>query len=211
MLTELIRKIPRKLEEVLGADGIDQFVDFLNSVFTVSRAQLLESSSERFEHRLTEEMGKQKINFLEFKTGLSGEFLSFKADLKEDFSSFQMEIRQDFVSIQSRIDHQIAEIRAENAAFKEEVRKEIAEFKKEVRQELKEIREEMRRSNETIFRILAENQKAISEMQREISGMHKTIADLHKSIASQARWMFGAVFVLAGFFVVIEKLMHSIP
>ncbi|MBW0433442.1 hypothetical protein HGB47_07415 [Leptospira yasudae] len=200
MFTELIRKIPRKLEEVLGADGIDQFVDFLNSVFTVSRAQLLETSSERFDHRLTEEMGKQKINFLEFKTGLSGEFLSFKADLKEDFSSFQMEIRQDFVSFQSRIDHQIAEIRAENA-----------EFKKEVRQELKEIREEMRRSNETIFRILAENQKAISEMQREISGMHKTIADLHKSIASQARWMFGAVFVLAGFFVVIEKLMHSIP
>ncbi|TGL78279.1 LA_3696 family protein [Leptospira yasudae] len=199
MLTELIRKIPRKLEEVLGADGIDQFVDFLNSVFTVSRAQLLKTSSERFEHRLTEEMGKQKINFLEFKTGLSGEFLSFKADLKEDFSSFQIEIRQDFVSFQSRIGHQIAEIRAENA-----------EFKKEVRQELKEIREEMRRSNETIFRILAENQKAISEMQREISGMHKTIADLHKSIASQARWMFGAVFVLAGFFVVIEKLMHSI-
>ncbi|WP_156781747.1 LA_3696 family protein [Leptospira tipperaryensis] len=141
---DFIQKVPRKLEEVLGAEGVDQFVDFLNSAFIASRAQILETSSDRFERHLSTEIAKLKVEFVAFKTEMKNEFLEFKI-----------------------------QIQAENAKFRSEIRTDIADFKAEIRKELKELREsnvEIFKSIANIHKAIADIHKTIAVQTRWMFG-----------------------------------------
>ncbi|MBM9499955.1 hypothetical protein JWG44_06790 [Leptospira sp. 201903071] len=129
------------MEEVLGAEGVDQFVDFLNSAFDASRAQILETSSDRFERHLSIEIAKLKVEFMAFKTDIKNEFLEFKI-----------------------------QIQSENAKFRSEIRTEIADFKAEIQKEIRELREDMTQSRLETFRSIGDIHKAIAVQTRWMFG-----------------------------------------
>ncbi|WP_425269476.1 LA_3696 family protein [Leptospira dzoumogneensis] len=52
----MFRRVPRKLEEVLGDEGADEFVDFINDSFAANKEIVMELVFERFEKRLSEEL-----------------------------------------------------------------------------------------------------------------------------------------------------------
>ena len=50
-----IPKFPRKMEELLGPDGKEEFIDFLNDSFGHQEESVLQVVSDRFDRRVTEE------------------------------------------------------------------------------------------------------------------------------------------------------------
>ncbi|TGN03104.1 hypothetical protein EHR06_03585 [Leptospira dzoumogneensis] len=56
MAMPMFRRVPRKLEEVLGDEGADEFVDFINDSFAANKEIVMELVFERFEKRLSEEL-----------------------------------------------------------------------------------------------------------------------------------------------------------
>lgn len=141
MVMDFIQKLPRKLEEVLGTEGVDQFVDFLNSAFVASRAQILETSSDRFELRVSTDISKLKVELNAFKTDMKNEFLEFKI-----------------------------QIQSEHAKFRSEIRMDIADFTTEIRKEFKELREETTQSRLEIFKSMGEIHKSIAMQTRWMFG-----------------------------------------
>ncbi|RHX87496.1 hypothetical protein DLM78_00280 [Leptospira stimsonii] len=141
MVMDFIQKLPRKLEDVLGTEGLDQFVDFLNSAFVASRAQILETSADRFELRVSTDISKIKIDLT-----------AFKADMKNDFLEFKILIQ------------------SENAKFRSEIRMDIADFNSEIRKEIKELREETNQSRLEIVKSIVEIHKAIAVQTRWMFG-----------------------------------------
>ncbi|MGJ4786826.1 hypothetical protein EHQ52_10725 [Leptospira koniambonensis] len=83
MATPMFRRMPRKLEEVLGDNGTDEFVDFINDSFAANKENVMELVFERFEKRLSEELN------------------AFRAEYKADIAELRLEIHK-LLSIQTR-------------------------------------------------------------------------------------------------------------
>ncbi|WP_246050706.1 LA_3696 family protein [Leptospira langatensis] len=85
----MFQKIPRKLEELLGPDGSENFTDFLNKAFAHSKENVVEHVFERFERRLSEEIHMFRV---EMKTDMANLRLEFKTDMAEMKSELKDEI-----------------------------------------------------------------------------------------------------------------------
>lgn len=102
----MFRRIPRKLEEVLGEDGTDEFVDFINDSFSATKENTVELVSNRFENRLSEELNAFRS---EHKTDLA----DLRAEFKSDLSSLRTELKEDIAELRSELKGDIAELRTE--------------------------------------------------------------------------------------------------
>ena len=67
MVMTRIPKFPKKMEELLGSDGKNEFIDFLNDSFHHQEDSVLQTVSDRFDRRVTEEDGvvNQSISLLD--------------------------------------------------------------------------------------------------------------------------------------------------
>jgi len=72
----IVQKVPRKLEEVLGPEGTDQFVDFLNVSFNSQKEDVIQLVADKFERKLVEETSKLRL-----------EMVNVKAELKSDIAT----------------------------------------------------------------------------------------------------------------------------
>ncbi|MCE9501661.1 MAG: hypothetical protein K8R21_14350 [Leptospira sp.] len=76
----IVQKVPRKLEEVLGPDGTDQFVDFINVSFNAQKEDMVQLVADKFEKKLVEEISTVKIEIANLRTELA----NVKSELKTD-------------------------------------------------------------------------------------------------------------------------------
>ncbi|PJZ51184.1 hypothetical protein CH362_04905 [Leptospira saintgironsiae] len=76
MATPMFRRIPRILEEVLGNEGTNEFVDFINDSFAANKENVMELVFERFEKRLSEELN------------------IFRAEYKADIAELRLEMHK---------------------------------------------------------------------------------------------------------------------
>ena len=82
-MTVLIPKIPHRLEELLGPQGRDEFVDFLNNALNANREDVVQVVGDRFERRLVEEI-----------SGVKGEIGLLRAEMKEGLGSQRAEMNE---------------------------------------------------------------------------------------------------------------------
>ncbi len=116
MTLPLIQKVPRKLEEVLGPQGTDDFVDFLNTAFSSTRNGTMEIVTERFERRLMTETGKIREEMAAFRAEWKTDLADFRAEIKMEIAEFKSEIRTEFANMRSELKSEIAEIHKTMAA-----------------------------------------------------------------------------------------------
>ncbi|MGJ4745096.1 LA_3696 family protein [Leptospira sp. SA-E8] len=76
----MFRRVPRKLEQVLGDEGANEFVDFINDSFAANKENVMELVFERFEKRLAEELNAFRA---EYKQDLADLRAEFKAEIAE--------------------------------------------------------------------------------------------------------------------------------
>lgn len=179
MAIPMFRRIPRKLEEVLGEEGTNEFVDFINDSFGANRENVVELVSDRFENRLSEELNTFRS---EYKTDLA----DLRAEFKSDLAALRAEVKEDIAELRAEVKEDIAELRAE-------VKEDIAELRAEVKEDIAALRAEVK---EDIAELRTEMNEKISELRIEI----------HKLISVQTKWMLGAIIALTGIFSIIVKL-----
>ncbi|WP_243396230.1 LA_3696 family protein [Leptospira hartskeerlii] len=83
----MFRRIPRKLEEVLGEKGASEFVDFIDDSFAANRENVMELIFERFEKRLVEELNAFRV---EYKKDLA----DFRAEVKAEIAELRIEMHK---------------------------------------------------------------------------------------------------------------------
>jgi len=69
--------VPRILQEKLGEEGSDAFVKVIRDIDNEASKEALVVAEEHFEVRLSDEMGKLRQEFLEFKEEMRAEFSEF--------------------------------------------------------------------------------------------------------------------------------------
>ncbi|WP_243401916.1 apolipoprotein A1/A4/E family protein [Leptospira haakeii] len=99
----MFRRIPRKLEEVLGDQGANEFLDFINDSFAANKENIVELVSDRFEKRLSEE-----INV--FRSEIKAEMADLRAEVKEDIANLRAELKEDLAEIRIEMKTEFAEI-----------------------------------------------------------------------------------------------------
>jgi hypothetical protein len=101
-----IPKFPRKMEELLGPEGKDQFIDFLNDSFYNQEENVLQVVSDRFDRRVTEEISGLR---LEMNKGISG----LRLEMHESISGLRTEINQGMSKLDNRITEEVSGLRLE--------------------------------------------------------------------------------------------------
>lgn len=179
MTMPMFRRIPRKLEEILGDEGTNEFSDFINDSFAANKENVMELVSDRFENRLSEELNvfrsEYKTDLADLRAEFKSDIAELRAEVKEDIAELRAELKEDIAELRTELKEDIAELRAE-------LKEDIAELRAELKGEIAELRVEM-------------NEK-ISELRIEI----------HKLISAQTRWMLGAIIALTGIFSIIVKM-----
>ena len=83
--------VPRILQEKLGEEGSDAFVKVIKEIDNEARKEALVVAEEHFEVRLSEEMGKLRQEFSEFKEEMRTELSGFKDSMGREISSLKVE------------------------------------------------------------------------------------------------------------------------
>lgn len=184
MKVPIYKRVPTRLENILGPKGRDEFLDFVNFNWNLGSKILLEESSNQFEKRLTEEFGKIKTELSEFKentdhtsTNLKNEITNVKTELaifRSEFEGFKLEVRSEFAAVRS-------EIRSEIAVCKFELRTEMSEMKLELK----------------------------TEMHSGFLGIYKEIAKIHQLISTQTKWILATGVSITVFMPILMKLLDK--
>ncbi len=74
---------PKSLRNVLGEEGTEAFVEFLQKTQSLGRNTMLELSTERYERRLAEETGKLRTEIAELRAEMFAGFSGIQEQFKE--------------------------------------------------------------------------------------------------------------------------------
>ncbi|MEI7012760.1 LA_3696 family protein [Leptospira licerasiae] len=102
----MFRRIPRKLEEILGDEGANEFSDFINDSFAANKENVMELVSDRFENRLSEELNVFRS---EYRTDLA----DLRAEFKSDIAELRAEVKEDIAELRVEMNEKISELRIE--------------------------------------------------------------------------------------------------
>lgn len=95
----VVQRIPRRLEELLGADGTDQFVDFLNGALQVHKEDIITTVVDKFERRVVAETSALKVQIAELRTEVKTEI----ADVRTEVANLRSELKSDIAGIHGAI------------------------------------------------------------------------------------------------------------
>ncbi|TGL74442.1 LA_3696 family protein [Leptospira yasudae] len=102
-MTALVQKVPRRLGELLGPEGTIEFVDYLNRAFGNIHSNAIETVSDRFELRLSDENSKLRAEISGLKTELRSEFQSEFSRLRSEFAEHRADIKSEIAEIHKAI------------------------------------------------------------------------------------------------------------
>jgi len=82
------------LREKLGDEGVDSLIELINQSQTDQKAEILEIVEEKFERRLSEEMGKLRQEMGELKAELINKMADNKVETNGLISELRTELHQ---------------------------------------------------------------------------------------------------------------------
>ena len=112
-----IPKFPKKMEELLGNDGKNEFIDFLNDSFHHQEDNVLHVVSDRFDRRVTEETGKVNHSVTLFDKRVTEEI----AKVNQSVSLLDKRVTEEI----SGVKLELAGLRSDMYEMKSELKSEI--------------------------------------------------------------------------------------
>ncbi len=103
--------VPKALRDKLGEDGADALVDLFNQSELRQKEDILEFVEEKFERRLSEEIGTLRIEMNERFAGITGEMNERFAEVNERFA----EVNERFAKITGAMTGRFAEMETQFA------------------------------------------------------------------------------------------------
>ncbi|MBE7437056.1 MAG: hypothetical protein HS115_01280 [Spirochaetales bacterium] len=146
----VVQKVPRRLEEVLGPEGTDQFVDFLNNALESHKEDVIQSVADKFEKKVVKETSDLKVQ------------------LAEQRSEFQAIADQ----FEKRVVKETSDLKVQLAEQRSEMKDAMANLRSEMDQKFGEVQ----RQFGEVQRQFGEVQKQFGDVQKQISGIHAAIA-----------------------------------
>jgi len=125
----VVQRIPRRLEELLGADGTDQFVDFLNGALQVHKEDIFTTVVDKFERRVVAETSALRVQIAELRTEVKTEIAEVRteiAELRSELKTEIAEVRTEMVGLRAELKLEIADVRTEVANLRSELKSDIA-------------------------------------------------------------------------------------
>ncbi|NOZ55617.1 MAG: hypothetical protein GXO73_02345 [Calditrichaeota bacterium] len=90
-----ILDVPKPLREKLGDEGTEGLIEVLNQVSAAIRNEVVDTVSERFENRLTEEMAQIRVEMAQMRAELREEIASFRSEVHGALIKLGAELRQE--------------------------------------------------------------------------------------------------------------------
>ncbi len=100
-----IVSVPKILRTKLGDDGAEALVEFFNEVQEANspKEEIIEIVEEKFERRLSEEMGKLRVEMAEMKSELRNEMAEMKSELRGEMADMKSELNNKMGSMRADI------------------------------------------------------------------------------------------------------------
>ncbi|MFQ5859503.1 MAG: LA_3696 family protein, partial [Anaerolineae bacterium] len=113
--------VPEVLREKLGGDGAEALVQLLNQAQNDWKADVLTFVEEKFERRLSEEIGALRVDVSQEFANLREEIAQNNASLREEVAGLRVEIAQNNASLREEVAGLRVEIAQNNASLREEI------------------------------------------------------------------------------------------
>jgi len=104
--------VPKALRDKLGEDGADALVDLFNQSEQRQKEDILEFVEEKFERRLSEEIGTLRIEMNERFAGITGEMNERFAEVNERFAEITGAMTGRFAEMETQFTQVDAKIEA---------------------------------------------------------------------------------------------------
>ena len=130
--------IPKALREILGEEGSEGLIELLNGSSQNTHDSVSNFLAERFERRLSEEIGTLRKEMAEQIEGLRSEMTEQNAALRSEFSERDANLRSEFAE--------------EIAGLRSEFSEQLARQKGELLEEIAKVREEIHTNQATTIR-----------------------------------------------------------
>ncbi|WP_246048612.1 CCDC90 family protein [Leptospira sarikeiensis] len=153
----MFHRMPRRFEELIGNQGADEFVGFMNTAFAANKENIVEIVSERFERRLSEEIHA-------FRSEIKTEIADLRAEFKSDLAELRSELKGDISNLRSELKSEIAELRAD--------------FKMELKQEISDLRGEMNEKFAEVYKLISSQTKWMFGAVVALTGIFSIIVKL---------------------------------
>ena len=111
--------VPKVLREKLGEDGADALISLINQSQSNNKAEILQFVEEKFERRLSEELGKVSER-------ITDEFAKINQRITEEISGVRGELAKEIGGVRGELAKEISGVRGEMAKEIASVRGEIA-------------------------------------------------------------------------------------
>ena len=114
--------VPRPLREKLGEEGTDALVALINEAGENNKKSVIEVVEERFERRLSEEMGKLRVE-------LSGEMSQLRVELSGEMSQLRVELSGETSKLRAELSGETSKLRAELSGETSKLRAEMHDLR----------------------------------------------------------------------------------
>ncbi|MBE7439825.1 MAG: hypothetical protein HS115_15330 [Spirochaetales bacterium] len=99
----VVQRIPRRLEELLGADGTDQFVDFLNGALQVHKEDIITTVVDKFERRVVAETSALRVQIAELRAEVKTKIAELRTEVKTEIAAVRTEMADKFEKVHREI------------------------------------------------------------------------------------------------------------
>ena len=128
-----IPKFPWKMEELLGPDGKEEFIDFLNDSFAHQEESVLQVVSDRFDRRVTEESKGIYVTVAKLDHRITEEVAKLDHRITEEVAKLDHRITEEIAKLDvritrefSRVDKNIDGLRVMIAELRSEMKSDIS-------------------------------------------------------------------------------------
>ncbi|TGL60726.1 LA_3696 family protein [Leptospira sarikeiensis] len=184
------KRFPRELEEILGAEASDAFLDFLHKNWESGGKMLLEESQRRFEKLLSDEIGKIREELSDFKNSVIHTFASARNEIAS--------IRKQIYDLETRIT-KLETSSKEMSAQIEKTQREIKELRMDFEVFKSDIRAELKHEIGTLR----------TEMQFGFLNIYKELLKIQETISNQTKWILATALAIPVFLPIISKLIDK--
>jgi len=101
--------IPKVIREKLGDDGSEAITKLLNEVEEGIKRDSIAIVEEKFERRLSEELGKLRVEIAEIKTDLQREITETRTGLQREIAETKTDLQGKIVETRTGLQREIAE------------------------------------------------------------------------------------------------------
>ena len=104
-----IRPLPKEVAKVFGPAASDEFIVFINDVFSDQKIDIIQSVSDNFHKQLSQEIAPIQVSIAELRADMS----ELRTELKTDMSELRTELKTDMAELRTELKTEIADLKAE--------------------------------------------------------------------------------------------------